>query len=252
MTNCTTFCCKLFAERFGLIDYQTQIRPLTIEDNAYKERPVLCFDQITFPKLEIVRHVYNDNVNAGIQSLRLRSWKVMKELNALPWSDEKTTTDSNSTIPKILLFDRFDAASRHLVNASDILLQLNQSYDVETYHVSGHEWSNATLLQQAVLFNSYQYIISPHGAHLFNIIHARPQTKLLEIQCLVTNKRWNLHQNWFSKWQTAIDVDWRVYTEMEGCKENGQILTNYSPKILSVDVEKVVQAAIEHFNLKPR
>ena len=213
--NCTTFCCKLFAERFGLIDYEMQVKPQSIMgDDTFLERPVLCFDQITFPKLEVVRHVYNDNVNAGIQMLRQRSWMVLRNaLDSSPWS-----MNSNNTLPKILMFDRYDAESRHLVNASEIILELQQSYHAEIYRISADEWSSATLLQQAVLFNSYQYIISPHGAHLFNIITARPQTKVLEIQCLVTNRRWNGHQQWFSKWGTALDVSWRVYTEMEGCK----------------------------------
>lgn len=217
----------------------------SIDNETNVERPALCFDRITFPKLEAVRHVYNDNINAGIQMLRDRSWVVMSELESSPWP---ISTDA----PKILLFDRYDADSRHLVNATDIQQTLQQSYNVTVDRISGNEWSNSTLLQQAVLFNSYQYILSPHGAHLFNMMHVRPQTKVLEIQCLVLNRRWNGHQQWFSRWDVALDISWKVYTEMEGCKENGQVLTNYSPKHIYANVGKVVEATVEHFELKPR
>ena len=274
--ECNNFCCKLFAERFGLIDYQMQIRP-ALENNSNTTttniitKPTLCFDQITFPKLEAVRHQYNDVTNRGIQMLRERSWMVMKnELDSTPWSaslsepaddvnEAADSSNSNGTIsphptsaPKILLFDRYDATSRHLVNASDIISKLQQSYNIQIYRVPATEWSNATLLHQAKLFNSYQYIISPHGAHLFNMIHVRPQTKILEIQCPVLNRRWGLHQQWFSMYGPAINVHWRTYTEMEGCKEDGQVLFNYTPKNITVDVDKVVTEAVEHCDLKPK
>ena len=274
--ECNTFCCKLFAERFGLIDYQMQIRPY-LENNSNTTttniitKPTLCFDQITFPKLEAVRHQYNDVTNRGIQMLRERSWMVMKnDLDSTPWSaslseepndanEAVDSSNSNGTIsphptsvPKILLFDRYDATSRHLVNAPDIISKLQQSYNIQIYRVPATEWSNATLLHQAKLFNSYQYIISPHGAHLFNMIHARPQTKILEIQCPVLNRRWGTHQQWFSMYGPAINVQWRTYTELEGCKEDGQVLFNYTPKNITVDVDKVVTEAVEHFDLKPK
>jgi len=311
--DCDTFCCKLFEERFGLINYAMQVKPSTtsvarvgVDDDAVvvgdggttttasytnhnnnstsdgnatrgsssaKKRPALCFDRITFPKIQAVRHVYNDEVNRGIRMLRDRSWSVMhEELNSSPWppnnnnmttaslagtnadEDNVDSTHSNgtSTAPTILLFDRTDATTRHLVNASEILSKLQQSYRVTVHRIS-EEWSNATLLQQAIAFNSHPHILTPHGAHLFNILHARPRTKVLELQCRVHNRRWNMHQQWFAAWGPVVDLDWRVYTETEGCMEDGgRLLTNYSPKNVFVDVERVVVAAAEHFDLRPR
>lgn len=84
-----------------------------------------------------------------------------------------TATHSSQRPPTILFYDRSDARTRHLVDAADILSGLRRSYRVETRLLNGTKLSNATLLEQAAtLFNSHPLVITVHGAHLFNMLHA--------------------------------------------------------------------------------
>ena len=53
--------------------------------------PALCFDRITFPKIEALRHTYTKDKERGMRALRWRSWTMMSgTLDPSPWPNMAT------------------------------------------------------------------------------------------------------------------------------------------------------------------
>ena len=83
---------------------------------------------------------------------------------------------------QILLHIRAKTQRRKLTNAKELKQILESQYRANVTVISD-SWLPKTFKEQAVTYNSYQYIISAHGAHLANAIFCREGTKIVEIFC---------------------------------------------------------------------
>jgi capsular polysaccharide biosynthesis protein len=154
----------------------------------------------------------------------------------------------------VFLYDRTDSNRRRLANSTAIKYRLEAQYDVKV-DLWGEEWKNASKNQtwQAEVYNSYQYILAPHGAHFFNLIYTRPETKVVEIQCqMIYQNIRAFHQQWFAVWAPFVDIQFRVFTEDQGCREDGKLLKNYSPSWVFANITLLVEEAAKHFGLHKR
>jgi hypothetical protein len=269
-SNKSTTCMQMLSTRFGFLG--EQIVPKTNRlstTDSNNTSTLICFASLTIPKLTSLRHSRSPTVDESLKSLRQRSFNVLRDTAGItddPWPDEpkqheeaegegQLNDDDDGEMPRIFMYDRSDASSRHLVNASHIKSDLEDNYHARVDHWTGTMWSALNLTSQLQVFNKYRYIISPHGAHLTNVLTSRPYTKILELQCTVNNRRWAQHQRWFSSWGPLIDLDWRVWIETDGCRDpppDGPLLVNYSPHSIFVNVTSFAAVAAKHFALTPK
>ena len=258
--GCTGFCCDMMADKMGLVDEMISPPP---------EGQPICFARLLIPNFAKLRHTQSAAKNASLQLLRHRIFGLHKDLKSTSWLEEPTP---NVTI---FFYDRSDTTSRRIRNAAQLKQKLEEEYQGVTVDLYGKdEWSpfidNATA--QALLYNSYQYLIAPHGAHLANLIYARPDTKVLEVQCYMpTSSDQAIHQQWYSRWSPAVNLTYAVYTEVEGCKDRGTKISavgssgtvvqsntqrnsakDWSPLSIQPDLTLLVEMAATHFGLKKR
>lgn len=247
-----TMCMDMLQTRFGFLGEQVTSAEMGERSVTLTNATTLCFASLTVPKLTALRHRRSPQADASLKQLQARSFAVLRETAGLtehPWPRLQ-----DSEVPTILLYDRTDAGSRHLVDASLIKEHLETNYKVRVDHWNGTSWASLNHTSQAQLFNRHRYILSPHGAQFINALTARPGTKVLEIQCTVPNRRWAQHQRWFSAWAHIANLDWNVWMETDGCRDplpDGPLRTDYSPAKISVNLTAFVDLAATHFGLLP-
>jgi hypothetical protein len=231
----------MVSEQFGLVDLENM---MVMEQNG----PPLCFAQLIVPRLGTFRTLKPTRQSRrAVRWLQQCAFRRNPGLSTSPWT-------SNETTPIILLYDRTDARRRKLANATEIQRQLQDQFVVQVDLLGAQDWLLKNLSKQAELYNSYHYIVAPHGAHLINLIYARPFTRMLEIQCAV-NKNNNVlaqFQDWFVTWTSDIQIDHHIHVEDQGCRHVGKLTNNYSPLWVRVDLERFVEETGRHFGLKRR
>mmetsp|Transcript_12631 Transcript_12631/g.18567 ORF Transcript_12631/g.18567 Transcript_12631/m.18567 type:complete len:486 (-) Transcript_12631:327-1784(-) len=240
-------CCDMMSTRFGLIRPESAILPSSSSD---VESSAICFASLTFPKLARHRHYHRGRTkksDVALQELHQRTFDALPSTTGTAWNH------SSLAEKHIIVLDRSDATTRRLANASVLADLLESEYENVTVHraISEH-WASYNSTQQAQVFNDYPYIISPHGAQLVNLFHTRPQTRVLEIQCEVQYSRWRMHEQWYADFAPVIDIDFKVFVEVEGCKDaDGNLHPFYNPPDIDfkMNFTRLLEESAAHFGL---
>jgi len=117
---------------------------------------------------------------AALQQLRSNIAQFFN-LTIEPWPERSNDAQSETNI---LLHVRGKKQRRQLFNSEELKHSLEQQYHANVTLLSD-AWKPLSIADQLKMYNSYQYIITVHGAHLSNAIVARPNTKLIELFCSI-------------------------------------------------------------------
>jgi len=240
-----------------------------------------CFEQLFLPRYAIYRKLPTREAAQGLLYIQRQLVKTYNlSLEPIPVSDTNNIdNDTSHTPPRVLLYDRTDAQRRTLQNATEIKHLLESNYHVRVDLIQGQQWKNMTTAhQQLRLYNKYSGIVAPHGAHLSNLLAARPGTRVVEILCSV---RWNdqpnntiMNQNggdfdkdawyningtvklqqWFARNGQILGLEVFHYREKEGCRktEGRRAYGGTPPPRISVDQELFVQFVANRLLLEPK
>lgn len=240
--DCDNVCCDMITHKLGLANASNAIQ-------VEIDRPV-CMAKLVVPNVANLRHVRNAETDKALSELRERMFRATTGI-----LDSTSWPETPPELPTIFLYDRTDSGRRQLANATDIKNQLEQDYVVQVDYM-GKDWKDVLTnnTEQARIYNSYRYILTPHGAHLANLIYTRPTTQLLEVQCHMQSSRPRaIHQQWFSRWAPVIGVSHQTHTEVDGCRSpDGSLPKNYSPEWVRVNVTILVEKAATFFGLTRR
>lgn len=229
---------------------------------AYRYPPV---DPFMTEALETVQRMA---LNAT--SLRSESWKKKKTAKKAP----------------ILLYDRRGSGRRIFKNSFKVQQLIEAKYHAKVT-LMGADWEDLidqhNVTSQAIVYNSFPYIIAPHGAHFTNLFFTRKDTRVMEITCWIPEKpspRGELFLNLTSKEEASDEDDWYgepspfeespwfysfsrrlgvehfVYAEHDGCMNKLGELPGHpnwaSPNKITVDEARFVSFVGNRFKLKPR
>ena len=277
LDGCPTndWCCELLRST-GLIDPSTgtisSIRRAT-ESEPHRNR--ICFKRLLVPRLAHFRFPSAKNGEAQtVRWLQGEAFNSMR-LTSKPWDVSNLTKE----VP-ILLYDRKGTSRRVWTNAADVQNLLEQNYQAKVIHW-GEAWGQLNYTEQALLYHHHPLIIAPHGAHLSNLLFARPETQVVEIQCStvgsppkpvinLTKKddtkdpavEWygvspptpGNEFSWFTSISRSLSIEHFLYIEHEGCSNYSASnpRKDYSPFTFTVDPATFVSFIVSRFGLKAR
>ena len=92
---------------------------------------------------------------------------------------ETIDNDSGNDVP-VLFYGRHNTKKRVWMNQEKVQEVLERDYRVQVDTADG-TWNSLTAAEQAQLYHKYTRIVTPHGAHLANMIYCRNNTRVVEI-----------------------------------------------------------------------
>eukprot|EP00977_Amphora_coffeiformis_P000602 scaffold134_cov94-Amphora_coffeaeformis.AAC.8 len=299
--------CYQFLRTAGLVDHRWDAVPSTTNTTKASTSNVslLCFDQLYMPAMALYRFPVNESEFSPIsrqrqheELLRLDKdrrpasgdihkpafprqalWdlrtSVLQGLQLItdPWplqQHEQQSKEDHDDVD-ILFYNRAGTHRRIWSTAGAVREQLQHDYRVRVRLVQ-EEWNTFSFAQQLQLYHNYSYIVSVHGAHLANLMAARPGTRVVEILCrpkyqpsplfinqttimvadtTTTNKddnyyaEWYGPLGWFSSWTRRMDIHHFIVAADPGCQglNDAQWATN---------VTRTVKYLASRFQLRPR
>jgi hypothetical protein len=272
MKNCSpkqSWCCNLM-KKSGWIPRLPPVYP-----DPNKGSPVMCFDKL------VVTHLTEWRYNPDPVRVKELHDRVTRRSSLVEASWEEEDDEEDAEFTPIFLYDRHGRSRRVYENSDELVDYLLANYKTTIYRI-GPEWDEMTPSAQAEIFNAQSHIVTPHGAHLANLIFARPGTKLVEIQCEIDEKapkqirssrpaenaiggdrnqdpEWYgippKHEffNWFLSFSQILDIQHFVFVEKDGCitDEKGG-MEAISPPAFRVEPSEFGEYIARRFNLKRR
>lgn len=269
--------CYEFMRVVGFIDPS---RGLVYHPEFDKADNTVCFRKLIVPRLGLhrfpidwsdpsaawsvtkSRRTKGGDKSSGMYPIEGLQWlkdMVMKSTR-LP-SDSWNKKDLPLDVP-ILLYDRKGSKRRVMSNSLAVKDLIEAEYHA-TVHLWGEQWNDIlhNFTAQATLYNSYPMIVAVHGAHLANLMFARPGTKVVEVVCgrvvppanltLVTKDQakdsplqWYGELGWFSSFSRRLSIEHFVFGE--------DSLRNNSPESFEVNTTRLVSFISSRFGLTRR
>jgi len=136
---------------------------------------------VTDPQFLHPRNFEVDYPRDALIQLRTNVAKYFN-LTVEPWPENNNIQKEDGTVVDILLHIRDSTQRRQVLNAAAFKKALEQQLLVNVTILS-EAWKKKSAVEQLEVYNSYEYIITPHGAHLSNALVARAGTTFLELYC---------------------------------------------------------------------
>jgi len=262
------WCCQ-FMNMLGIISTNPVPPPPNLS-------PV-CFRRLIVPHHAAYRFPHEDPFLLEAVEKVQRMALDATHLQVDPWKRKEV-----AKMAPILLYDRRGTGRRIFQNSRRIKQLLETKYHANVVLV-GKEWNNLTdqhnVTSQAIVYNSFPYIIAPHGAHLTNLLFSRKGTRVMELMCWIPGApkpRGELFLNltrkeeandehdwygepspfddtrWFYSFSRKLAVEHFVYSEYDGCMEDGKLSAWNIPAKITVDETRFVSFVASRFKLRPR
>jgi hypothetical protein len=250
---------KLYVPIFGLHRF-----PVDTAD----EKSVQAFRDVSVMKHFLTQDFTNPELEYPVNALETLRSSVCESLSVpcTSWGEgaPRLAAVDHSDV-SILIYNREGSPRRHWQNAKDVKTLLEADYAAKVTIV-GKQWETMSMSEQLGLYNSHSHIVTVHGAHEANLIVSRPNTKVVEIQCLNVNDphadesltqrdvedpvAWYGPPSWFSIFSRRLGMDHFVYQETDGCAGGQQGIHGSSE--INVDAARVVRFVAGRFSLQRR
>lgn len=258
---------KLIVGHPAMWRYPRSIREDPIQVKLVRKQLVVRQDLIYKHKDQAL-----DYPTGALQDFR-RSIQDAYQLPYQAWPDLHASSSDNKKPKQILFHTRSDHQRRRIVNLEDLQQRLEEHYLVNIT-VMKDAWANYTVEEQFQTYNSFQYILTGHGAHQANGIACRPKTHIMEIFCKVRsaklpNPKLTLKPRhfmnttdyvdwygaspymWFSLWGRRLGME-HYELGQEKCIDIG-IEERYNRNHnIELDLEMTVEMMVNRFQLIPR
>lgn len=212
----------------------------------------VCFERLIVPRIGIYRR---PTPNSAVQAARAHLM-TSTGLDPTPWQINHPHDDDD--VP-ILFYDRRGAGRRMWNNSQAVAHVMEQNYKT-SIRVVGQDWNGLNFTQQTSLFHEYPIIITPHGAHLANLMFGRPNTQVVELICsnddddddeaVCPPKNWTpslLTFAWFPSFSRQIPMD-HYQLPIHDCNDKG----GYSPKTFAVNISTFIPCVVQWLGLNER
>eukprot|EP00544_Gedaniella_sp_CCMP2646_P003438 CAMPEP_0202488838 /NCGR_PEP_ID=MMETSP1361-20130828/6775_1 /ASSEMBLY_ACC=CAM_ASM_000849 /TAXON_ID=210615 /ORGANISM="Staurosira complex sp., Strain CCMP2646" /LENGTH=438 /DNA_ID=CAMNT_0049118503 /DNA_START=60 /DNA_END=1379 /DNA_ORIENTATION=- len=238
--SCNSWCCHAYRHA-GII--AADAKAVFHNDIQWGGVPV-CFERLIVPRIGIYRR---PTPISAVQAARAHLMKSTG-LDPSPWQ-----INPRDDVVPILFYDRRGAGRRIWNNSQAVAHIMEQNYKT-SIRVVGQDWNGLNFTQQTSLFHEYPIIITPHGAHLANLMFGRPNTQVVELVCsneaVCPPKNWTpslLTFAWFPSFSRQIPMD-HYQLPINDCNDKG----GYSPKTFAVNISTFIPCVVQWLGLKER
>jgi len=250
-----------------------------------------CFRKLYMPPISLYRNTLNNTALHAKYQAQVKSWDPDNDffnvpaypvqalldsrrslfgtsslrLNGAAWEGKDTKAGEGEDLP-ILFYGREGVNHRIWQNPRALKRILERDYRV-SIDLVGKEWNRFTFEQQLALYNNYSHIVAIHGAHLANLIAARPNTRFVEIYCLCnpderanesltsyagSDPDWYGAMTWFSTFTRRIGIEHFVLSADEDCTGIEIDSCGKDSAFWTVNPERAVPFIVNRFKLQPR